>query len=77
VGGPPPPQKKIGRKWNETFSFCAFFVNQHFSRRVVVVVEKMKMGSILFTFEREWAAGGAGENRFRCTLDGRGDARRT
>jgi hypothetical protein len=54
-----------------------FFVNQHFSRRVVVVVEKMKMGSILFTFEREWAAGGAGENRFRCTLDGRGDARRT
>lgn len=29
------------------------------------------------TFEREWVAVGAGENRFRCTLDGRGDARRT
>ena len=29
------------------------------------------------TFEIEWAAVRAGENRFRCTLDGRGDARRT
>ena len=29
------------------------------------------------TFEKDWAAGWAGENRFRCTLDGRGDGRRT
>jgi hypothetical protein len=74
VGG---PQKEIGRKWNETFSFCAFLLTNIFLVELLLLLKKLKMGSILFTFEREWAAGGAGENRFRCTLDGRGDARRT
>lgn len=38
---------------------------------------KIKKKKRCCTFEREWVAVGAGENRFRCTLDGRGDARRT
>jgi hypothetical protein len=66
----------VGRKWKLGFLFHFFalfiFRGGCFRRDSLLLLLL-----VVVTFERKWAAGGAGENRFRCTLDGRGDARRT